>query len=290
MLDPYSEGFEMMGALEMVGNKREPRKTAARVTRDHMNRAIAGTPVPGRRLFGYMADGQRRNPEEAALAEEMIERALDGHSITSIAQRRFQQSGAQRFLGVVQVGQADALTRESLRVEVAPEPPLGRADRELRLGAQRVGQAREERLAAAVTGAVFTPSEWIVNRSSIRLPLVVRPKKSSVIVWLPAPVPGPRVGEPLGDSEALGVADGVVSAQAFVATPPMVATAAAPLARNTLRMKLRRSSPAADGSKRTSCPVGWSSSVIVAVPSRQLRRERASMRVIHRRSCRSVAK
>jgi hypothetical protein len=37
-------------------------------------------------------------------------------------------------------------------------------------------------LAALMTGAVATPAEWIVNRSSIRLPPVVSPRKSSVIV------------------------------------------------------------------------------------------------------------
>ncbi|MEV0898125.1 recombinase family protein [Actinoplanes sp. NPDC049802] len=100
MLDPYGEGFEMMGALEMVGNKREPKKTSIRVTRDHMHRAIAGAPVPGRRLFGYMADGKRKNPKEAPIAAEMIERAAKGHSITSIT-RWLQDQGARTTVGGV---------------------------------------------------------------------------------------------------------------------------------------------------------------------------------------------
>ncbi|MEV4409764.1 recombinase family protein [Actinoplanes sp. NPDC049598] len=98
LLDPYGEGFEMMGALEMVGNKREPKKTSIRVAREHMSRALAGEPVPGRRLFGYREDGKYKHPKEATYAEEMIKRAVRGDSLSSIT-RWLQNAGVKTSTG-----------------------------------------------------------------------------------------------------------------------------------------------------------------------------------------------
>ncbi|MEV4351695.1 recombinase family protein [Actinoplanes sp. NPDC049596] len=96
--NPYSDGFDFEGLVGMVGNKKEPKKIAFRVTRDHMARALAGTPTPGRRLFGYQKDGKRKHPKEAVHAEEMLKRARRGDSITSIT-RWLQHNGIKTSTG-----------------------------------------------------------------------------------------------------------------------------------------------------------------------------------------------
>jgi hypothetical protein len=84
-----------------------------------------------------------------------------------------------------------------------------------------------------------------VKRSSLLVAAVVRPKKSPVIVWLPTPPPGPRVGgllaveDALGDGDGLGVGAVVGAAEAEV-MPVMVGTAAAPLERKMRMREPRR--------------------------------------------------
>ncbi|GGU61198.1 hypothetical protein GCM10010259_59940 [Streptomyces daghestanicus] len=111
-----------------------------------------------------------------------------------------------------------------------------------------VRPAGERKVSAAVrTGAVAALAERTVNRSSIRLPSVVRPKKSPVTVRSPGPPPAPAPGDPLGAADASAIAVPVLSPAGAdrAPAPPIGATAVAPEAKKTLRGKERRSAWAA---------------------------------------------
>ncbi|GGS89685.1 hypothetical protein GCM10010240_23820 [Streptomyces griseoviridis] len=101
--------------------------------------------------------------------------------------------------------------------------------------------------AAVMTGAVAALAERTVNRSSIRLPSVVRPKKYPVTVRSPGPPPAPAPGDPLGAADASAIAVPVLSRAGAdrAPAPPIGATAVAPEAKKTLRGKERRSAWAA---------------------------------------------
>jgi hypothetical protein len=80
----------------------------------------------------------------------------------------------------------------------------------------------------------WRPGEWTVNRSSILLPSVVRPKKSSVIVWfigVRVAVPGVVPAGGVSVDVAVDVAVAAAALEASGTEPAIEAKAAAPVAR-----------------------------------------------------------